>query len=155
MTTPQHGGYRRPTNPAPASGPGRLARRTDGGPGDTRQPVRDLPNPDYGEQSTFRADQTAAPMHASAGPDGGSPVGQADLSQVVPFGAPTQRPEQPVTAGAGAGDGPGSEALGTVGSNDPGIQYLRTNLPTLEKMADMPMASDAFKQWVRRIRSMM
>ena len=28
----QHGGKRTPRNPAPVSGPGRLSRRTDGGP---------------------------------------------------------------------------------------------------------------------------
>jgi hypothetical protein len=152
MTQP-HGGYRRPTNPAPVSGPGRLSRRTDGGPG---QPVRQLPNPDYGEQQVFKQAQQGAPMAAAPDAGGGAiPVQPADLSQVVPMDAPTSRPGEPVTTGAGAGPGGGQEVLGIGGSNDPGIQYLRKNLPTFELMANMPMASDAFRQWVRRIRAAM
>lgn len=151
MTAPR-GGYRQPTHPAPVSGPGRLSRRTDGGPS---QPVRSIPNPDYGEQATFRADQQAAPMASTPGADAGSgiPVTPADLSQVVGLNAPSSRPGEPVTAGADAGPGPGSEILGIGGGNDPGVQYLRDNLPALEQMADMPMASDAFRQFVRRIRA--
>lgn len=139
------GGYQPPTNPAPVSGPGRLSRRTDG------QPVRDLPDPDYGEQQTFRSDQRAAPM-------GSQPVvpQAADLSSVVPFGAPSQRPMEPVTAGAAAGPGPGLEAMGLDNEdNDPGVQQLRQILPSLELMANMPQAGKAFRQFVRRVRAMM
>lgn len=155
MTAP-HGGYRRPNNPAPASGPGKLSRRTDGGPADPRQPMRELPNPDYGEQSTFRADQQGAPMAAAPGvPQAGAmPIQPADLSGVVGLDAPSLRPNEPVTAGADAGPGPGPEALGLDGMSDPGVQYLRNNLPAFELMANMPQASDAFRQWVRRLRSM-
>ncbi|SRR6266540_1496421 len=150
-----HGGYRPPAHPAPASGPGKLSRRTDGGP---VQPVRDLPNPDYGEQQTFRAAQQAAPMATAPGPQARPQdmVSAPDLSHVVGLGAPTQRPGEPVTAGADSGAGPGSDVLG-LPSVDPGdagsIQYLRNSLPTLELMANMPMASTAFRQFVRRVRA--
>ena len=52
-----HGGYRRPTNPAPVSGPGALSRRTDG-----MQPRATLPDAKYGEQQAFQQAQGAAPM---------------------------------------------------------------------------------------------
>lgn len=141
------GGYQAPANPAPVSGPGRLSQRTDG------QPVQQLPDADYGEQATFRSDQQGAPMAAT--PDGGA-VAPADLSAVVPFGAPSQRPTEPVTAGAPAGAGPGPEALGLDSEeSDPGVQQLRQMLPSLELMANMPQAGRAFRQFVRRVRAMM
>ena len=40
-----HGGYRKPEHPAPASGPGRLSKRTDGGPG---QKLANYTGLDYG-----------------------------------------------------------------------------------------------------------
>lgn len=45
------GGPRRPTNPAPVSGPGAMSKRTDGGPA---QKLRDLPDAQYGEAATYR-----------------------------------------------------------------------------------------------------
>lgn len=144
MTQP--GGYRPPANPAPVSGPGRLSQRTD------RQPIAQLPDAAYGEQQTFRADQQAAPMAAAPGPQG---VGPADLSQVVPFGAPTSRPGEPVTAGAASGPGPGMSALGLSDDDDAGIQHLKDSLPALELMANQPTAGRALRQFVRRVRAAM
>lgn len=147
MTQPQqHGGYRRPRNPAPVSGPGRLSRRTDGGP---TQPIRDLPNPDYGEQKTFRDIQRAAPMAAGRELD----ISPVDLSGVVPFNAPTQRPGEPVTAGAPLGPGPGLDVLGQP-LEDKTLQTLRGYLPGLELLANMPQASPAFRDFVRRVRAL-
>lgn len=92
------GGYRRPASPAPVSGPGALARRTDGGNGE--QTVAALPDAQYGEGAAFRQSQQAAPLSASASRP--PPVGFADKST---------RPGEPVTAGIDMGDGPGSEAV--------------------------------------------
>jgi hypothetical protein len=162
MTTPnQHGGYRKPTRPAPVSGPGKLSKRTDGGPSNPgpKQPVRDVPGMPYGEGQELRTVQAGAPMSAAPGPGGapapGPAVQPADLSGVTALDAPTSRPGEPVTAGANAGPGPGMDALGMGGGNDPGVQYLRTIMPSLEVMANMPMASDAFRQFVRRTRAAM
>lgn len=156
MTQPsKRGGYQPPRRPAPASGPGRLSRRTDGGPADRRrtaQPIRDLPNPDYGEQQTFRAIQGAAPMGAAA--DQGAPVSPVDLSGLTPLNAPTGRPEEPVTAGAESGAGPGAAALGLGPGSDPGVQTLRNYLPGLELMANSPQASRGFRMLVRQIRGL-
>ena len=145
------GGYRAPTKPAPTSGPGKMSRRTDGGPG-ARQPMATLPNPAYGEQATYRQDQQGAPMAASPSPSGGPQMPSADLSQVTPFGAPTQRPNEPITAGAASGAGPGPEALGLGQGQDPSRQYLDGLLPMLELAANLPAAGLAFRQFVRRLR---
>lgn len=147
MTQP--GGYRPPANPAPVSGPGRLSQRTD------RQPIAQLPDAAYGEQKTYRQDQASAPMAAATGPGDGPMVGAADLSSVVGLGDPTTRPDEPVTAGAAVGPGPGDAALGLGDDSDAGIQHLKASLPALELMANQPNSGRALRQFVRRVRAMM
>lgn len=95
------GGYQPPAHPAAVSGPGALSQRTDGGPG--QQPVRALPDAKYGDSAAFVAQQQGAPVPAGPG-----------LPEVVGLDAPTQRPDEHVTAGAALGPGPGPEALGPV-----------------------------------------
>lgn len=53
------GGYRRPSSPAPVSGPGALSQRTDGGPG---QPVRTPTGGQYGEAQALTQMQQGAPL---------------------------------------------------------------------------------------------
>lgn len=145
----QQGGYQPPATPAPVSGPGRLSRRTD------RQPIAQLPDAAYGEQATYRQDQAGAAMAADPGAGATATPSPVDLSNVVGFGEPTQRPNEPVTAGAAAGPGPGTEALGLSDDADPGVQHLRNSLPALELMANQPGAGRALRQFVRRVRAMM
>lgn len=149
------GGYQPPANPAPVSLPGKLSRRTDGGPGNPTQAKAMLPDAAYGEQATYQQDQQA-PMAATPGP--GQIPGQpqpADLSQVVPLNAPSGRPDEPVTAGADAGAGPGASSLGLDADSDPAVANLKASLPALEIMANMPNSGFAFRQYVRRVRAMM
>lgn len=153
MAQDARGGYRRPARPAPVSGPGKLSRRTDGGP--AKQPMQALPDAAYGEQATFRQDQSGAPMARASAPTQGAPAPTADLSNVVPFGADSQRPGEPITSGADAGAGPGSEALGSVNpANDPGLQYVRDLLPMYELAANLPNSTFGFRQFVRRLRAL-
>lgn len=147
------GGYQAPTNPATVSLPGRLSRRTDGGPSNPSQARAQLPDAAYGEQKTYQDAQAGAPMAAAPGPD--QMAQPPDLSQVVPFGAPTGRPGEPVTSGADAGPGPGSAALGLSSADDPSVSHLRDSLPALELMANSPSAGFAFRQFVRRVYAMM
>lgn len=143
------GGYQRPTKPAPVSGPGKLSRRTDGG-----QPVRALTDAAYGEQAQFQADQQGAPMASGgAGVSPSGPPSMPDLSSIVPMGEGTQRPGEPVTAGAPAGAGPGMEALGLDPQQNPVIQYMADALPMLELAASLPFAGPEFRQFVRRLRA--
>ena len=112
-----NGGYRRPTNPAPVSGPGQLSQRTDGGPQQVQVNMSGMP---YGENAEFNTMQGMAPMSAS--PTARSPRASARSAKsagggmsATPLFAPTQRPDEPVTAGApfGPGDGPSRMVSGT------------------------------------------
>lgn len=102
------GGYRQPRNPAPVSGPGQLSRRTDGGPQQTTQPMTGM---GYGENAEFNAMQGGAPLAATPSVSNArarktSPTGQGGAA-AVPLFSPTGFPEEPVTAGASFGPGPG------------------------------------------------
>lgn len=150
MQPDNRGGYQAPAHPAPASGPGKLSRRTDG------QPLRQLPDAEYGEQKTYQAQQRMAPA-AQSGMDvtaanAPSPV---DMSRITPMSAPSQFPDEAVTAGANAGAGPGMSALGLPPQappiSDAVIQSLSDMLPTLELMASNPMVSDSFRNFVREV----
>lgn len=136
------GGYRKPSKPAPVSGPGPLSQRTDGGPA---QAMRDLPNAAYGEQKNFQEIQAGAPM-AQANP----------LASIVGLGAPTQRPDEPITAGSPSGPGPGTEALGFQTDVDTRIEdfdNLSQFLPLMEAYAGTPQSSGTMRSFVRFLRS--
>lgn len=134
-----HGGYRRPANPAPVSGPGALSRRTDGGPG--QQPIRELPDADYGEAKDFREMQQAAPMAAGQLP----PV---DASGIVGLGEPSQFPEMPVTQGAAVPNTPSAPA-------EYDILRTRNYFGLMKALASRPEASRATKQLVRQLEARM
>ncbi len=89
------GGPRQPQNPAAVSAPG-SGRRTDGGAGSKKQPLRVPSGGAYGERKAATEQQQAAPM-AAGGPatPGGGPAPQG--SGGAPGGAfgPTQRPNEP------------------------------------------------------------
>ncbi len=113
----RHGGYRRPRNPAPASGPGKLSRRTDGGPGQKLMAPTGMP---YGDQQGLLAQERLAPMaqadNMPAPPPMSAPVGQASAAgpaagQFPDFGRPTERPDEPISHGVDIGPGGGSEVL--------------------------------------------
>jgi hypothetical protein len=110
-----NGGYREPNNPAPVSGPGQLSQRTDGGPQQVQADMSGMP---YGENAEFNTMQSMAPMSAS--PSARSPRASARSAKsagggmsATPLFAPTQRPDEPVTAGApfGPGDGPSAPQM--------------------------------------------
>lgn len=106
------GGYRQPNNPAPVSGPGALSRRTDGGP---TQGAKRMTGGQYGEGKALQETQQAAPMAAAVKPriSGASAVSaMQNMPPITPLTAPTERPDEPITAGMPFGAGPGPEALG-------------------------------------------
>ena len=87
---------------AGASGPGKFSKRTDMALGSTS----------YGEGAETAALNTAAPKsktRGSADDVGGRPANP--LTPVTPLFAPSQRPDEPITAGIDLGEGPGSSAL--------------------------------------------
>lgn len=146
-----------PQNPAGTSGPGPLSRRTDGGPA---QALKDLPDAKYGENSQFQSLQQGAPLSAS-GPSSSNPgmdLGELPpnpaAGQVVPFNAESSRPEEPVTAGAAMGPGPGMSAMGVnpaqVEQQD--IAKIGKSLPLLEMMANMNDALPSTRLFVNLLR---
>lgn len=102
----QQGGYRRPSNPAPVSGPGALSRRTDG------QGAKYMAGGEYGEGQEMMDLQTSAPMSKAPAqprmrqPRSGRQVVEEGM-RPTPLFAPTERPDEPITAGAPFGPGPG------------------------------------------------
>lgn len=88
------GGYRKPANPAPVSGPGKLSRRTDG-----KQPVMPMTGGEYGENKALREMQSGAPM---AQEQVAAPM---SMPKITGLFEPTQRPVEPLTAGMPFGPG--------------------------------------------------
>ena len=92
------GGYRKPANPAPVSGPGALSRRTDGGP---IQGAKEIPGGGkYGERKALADMQSGAPMQGNPVPSVPTPS-----VPVTPLSAPTQRPDEALTSGMPFGPG--------------------------------------------------
>lgn len=89
---------------AGASGPGKFSARTD------------LPSAGYGEGVETAAIKAGAPMAKTPDVRGmsRSDMGMApsQMERVTPLYAPSQRADEPITAGSMLGPGPGPEALG-------------------------------------------
>lgn len=147
-----------PATPAQVSGPGPLSRRTDGG---AAQALRTLPDAKYGENSQFTSLQQGAPLAASGNTP---PQGGVDMSSLPPnpaaanvvgFGAPSNRPAEPVTAGASMGPGPGTQALGInpqqVEQQD--MNQMANNMPVYEFLANLPNASPSARLLVNLLRA--
>jgi hypothetical protein len=83
-------------DPVGVSGPGAMSQRID------KQPMRDVTGLPYGDAGALRSQQQGAPMAAQP---------QVPTPSITPLHAPTARPDQPVTAGAAAGEGPGPDVL--------------------------------------------
>jgi hypothetical protein len=143
----QQGGYRRPSNPAPVSGPGALSQRTDG-----RQGARYMSGGEYGEGQEMMDLQTSAPMSKAPAqprmrqPRSGRQVVEEGM-RPTPLFAPTERPDEPITAGAPFGPGPGPDALsGPPQSSPPAVIKYLPYLEQATRWADTP---DTFKAFVR------
>jgi hypothetical protein len=109
------GGYQKPKNPAPASGPGKFSKRTDGQA--TAVPnVGDSPDLQYGDRGMLEGAQRIAP---ASGAQGARVRPQRNLTGSVAqgklppwfFSSEDTAPDEPSTAGIDMGAGPGSEAL--------------------------------------------
>ena len=92
---------------AGASGPGKFSKRTDMSMGSIA----------YGEGVETQAIKSGAPLAKTADVRG-MPAAEvreaAAQPPVTPLYAPSQRPDEPVTAGIALGPGPGPEVLGAV-----------------------------------------
>ncbi len=103
------------------SGPGRFSTRTD-------LP----PSKEYGERKQMEeiiGGAETATTRGIADPKIGRP--RTALAEVTPLLAPSQRPDEPITAGIDIGAGPGSEALmsRSMYAEEPLSQVLAQMLP--------------------------
>jgi hypothetical protein len=148
------GGYRRPSNPAPVSGPGAMSQRTD-----TGQGARYMAGGEYGEGQEMMDLQTSAPM--SSGPSsrqprpsrgrGGAPQGPP----VTPLFAPTERPDEPVTAGAPFGPGPGPDEMVQNAQPINNLEVVTRYLPVLRQVATHEGVPDRFRALVQYLQGSM
>lgn len=102
------GGYQAPANPAAVSGPGALSKRTDGGPS---QAPTYIPSDSYGAGQEMASIQSGAPLAKAASAMAPPAPTPNPMASIVPLDAPSARADEPITAGADFGDGPGSEVL--------------------------------------------
>lgn len=141
----QHGGYRKPGNPASVSGPGALAKRTDGTPA-----IGSAGGEDYGEAQALKDLQRGTPtqsVSAGGNPGGGGGGGGMAMPPPTPFDAPSTS-ATPVTDGAALGDGAGLEALGL----DPGAESRSLSPGMIQLMLAASQrrgASPSFRRMVR------
>ncbi len=107
-----HGGYRAPSKPAAHSGPGALSQRTDGGPAAAVQKmIEGVPAESvgtYGSKAQLARIQQTVPRGQVA-PAGSGPPPPGAPTDGIASGLfdPTARPDEPLTAGAVLGPGPG------------------------------------------------
>jgi len=154
----RHGGKRTPRNPAPVSGPGKLSRRTDGGPAQVNAQMTGM---GYGENKDFMDIQSGAPMAAAAKPrrvtkaSKGSVMGAMGGSN--PLFSETKRPNEPVTAGANVGPGVGASSAPTQSVDeiaDMDRKIISKYLPSMMDMVSRGNTPEGFNRFVRHLRNL-
>lgn len=106
-----NGGYRQPMNPAPVSGPGALSQRTDGGAVEgMTQPTQSYTGGSYGNNKEMADQQSGAPL-------AGNP-----MPPIISLDMPTQFPDEPLSAGANYGEGPGLDTSSIRRESEPNIR---------------------------------
>ena len=106
------------------------------------QKVQTAPGQTYGKALEQEEAQKVAPLPQQPVPRM-APGSQGGLTR------PTERPRQPITAGAPVGPGGGP-----TGAVEELSERLRTYLPILETKAAQPDASANFRMFVRRVRAL-
>jgi len=136
---------------AGVSGPGKFSKRTDG---------LSFESTEYGSGVENTANKAGAPLAKTPDvrPTSRSEMGMApsQMQPVTPLYAPSERSDEPITAGIAMGEGPGPEALGM---NQPSVdtdadrQRMLSYLPALETIAQSPSSSQSFRNYVRLLRA--
>lgn len=125
---------------AGAAGPGKFSARTDG---------MNLPSQYYGEGVETAAIKSGAPMART--PDV-RPTPASDVRQAAGgLYDETTRPNEPITAGAPMGPGPGPEALAMSAAAQRDGDIVAKYKPLLETMAAFPDTPESFRIFVRNI----
>ena len=118
----------------------------------------DVTGGSYGSSQQYQQIRSAAPLAQAPGVPPAPTATPSPMSQVVPMGQPTQRPGEPITAGAALGDGPGPTEIGLSATPASRRDALRAQygkyLPVLLRIAQQKQ-DPAYTQWVRGIWSEM
>jgi hypothetical protein len=144
------------------SGVGKQAKRTDLNP--SRQQMRYIAGGTYGEGQATLDQQRGAPMagkSAKVPTPKVSPGKLAQLPQMTPITAPTERPGEAPEVGMPFGDGPGPAEIGlNIASGRPesprkqDLQKLTQYLPIIETAANQEGAPATLSTFVKYLRSL-
>lgn len=143
MAENNHGGYRRPSDPAPTSPPGALSQRTDGGP--TSQPPMVASGGPYGSRQEMEGIQSGADMQGGGG--GNTAPTPTALT------APTANPDEPITSGVPVGPGLSPQAAGIPDDRQATDEQLRPMLHSLEMIANLPGSNPETRAYVRLLKA--
>jgi hypothetical protein len=122
-----------------------------------KQPVRYTAGMDNAAE--YQDIQSSAPINKSGVtlPTGRGGAGAPVMQPLTPMSAPTERPDEPVSAGAALGTGPGNEALTSTTmlamQNNQDLAKLAAYLPAYASIAEHPDATNAFRNYYRWLRS--
>lgn len=150
------GGYRPnapQNNPMNVSATGGNGQR-----GDATQAAKYVPGLPYGEGKQLLDVQQSAPLAAAPSIEQASmPSGLAPAAApIIPLDAPTTMPNEPVTAGADAGPGPGMAALGLLDREqqleDTYRAQIAAYMPALLRVAANPNTSTMTRMIIRKLR---
>jgi len=128
-----------------------------GGAGSAGQPAQYAAGIDNAQD--FYDLQTAQPMNKSGVvlPKTRNTMSSGSMDDLIPLDAPTQRPDEPGSAGAMLGAGPDSSALASTqmlaAQNNEDIARLSAHLAVYARIAESPNASNAFRNFYRYLRS--
>lgn len=100
----------------------------------------------YGERAEMEGIQSGAPLQGG----GEQPPSPADL---IPFGAPSQNPGEPVTAGAALGPGVGPQAAGIASDSEATLDQLAPLVKGFDLAANLPSATPEFRAFVRGLKA--
>jgi len=157
MAVENRGGLR------PTASQNNYAVSATGGSGNAgTQGAKAMTGGEYGDNQAMMELQTSAAMNASptmpSSPSQGRPQRAPSGQQLTQLDAPTDRPDEPMTTGIDMGtEGAGSEVMysneSTLNTED--RQRMVQALPTLAILAESPSASNAFRNYVRYLRSVL
>ena len=122
------------------AGPGKFSTRTDN---------LEMGSTAYGEGVETQAIKSGAPLGKTAdavsGPTGRLRQAEAPVTELY---APSERPEEPITAGVDQGAGPGSEALMMNQMKQDDKDIVAKYLPSLSSMASAQDTPESFRAFV-------
>lgn len=152
------GGYQKPNNPAPASGPGALSERTDGGPTQAPKYISGMPYKQGGELFNQQSDAPMAgdPVEKFTPPQAPNNPMQSMMAGLTPLDAESQD-NLPISDGVDIGRGRDSSALpsrltSSMNQNE-NVDLIKRYLPDLMNATRLPNTPDSYKRFVNYLKS--